>query len=80
MTINLATRANDNKFSTPQSMLEDALQDIKSGKETAKKAIVLFLDDENGYDVGFYAAKMKASEMLALMARFSHIINRDFIG
>jgi hypothetical protein len=65
--INLAEYADDARRWSVEQMLEHALEDVRSGKRTANKAVLLWLkDNEDSYDVGFIQAGMSAAEMLAL--------------
>lgn len=73
--INLAARSNNNQLSDPISLLKDALAEIETGERKCNKLLILTLDDETGYDVGFYAAKMKCSELIALTSRANRIFN-----
>lgn len=55
---------------TPEQMLEEALSDVRTGKRTAQKAMVLFLDTsdkENNYIVGYSMSQISCSQAIALM-------------
>ncbi len=53
---------------TVEEMLEDALEEIKSGNRKANKAMVLFLDDKSGkYNTGFSQSGMSVSQCVALL-------------
>lgn len=74
-----ASRDNDNSLLSPIECLEDVIQDIKSGKLSCDKLLVLTLDtgpDGGGYDTHFAACNMKMSEMIALMEVEKHIFYR----
>lgn len=74
--ISLADEANNNNFTSSEMTLRDALDDLKSGKRKCTKMVILMLDDsDNKYTTGFYAAKIKCSEMVALCSRYVHIFN-----
>jgi len=65
-----ADRENDNTLLSPVECLEDAAEDLRSGKTKCDKLLVLRLntgDDGSSYDVGFNASNLRSSEMLALM-------------
>ena len=48
--------------------LHEAMSDIETGEISPRKALLIFLDDEDeeAYDPSFYNAGMAASEMIAL--------------
>jgi len=65
-----ADRENDNTLLSSVECLEDAAEDLRSGKTKCDKLLVLRLntgDDGSSYDVGFNASNLRSSEMLALM-------------
>jgi len=70
----IANIRKDGTLWSVKDMLSDAIKEIDSGKRKNIKAIVIFLDDENKYDVGFNQAGMKASEMIALLEITKDII------
>lgn len=66
--ISMAEYADDARRWSVEQMLEHALEDVRGGKRTANKAVLLWLaDNKDNYDVGFIQAGMNASEMLALV-------------
>jgi hypothetical protein len=63
--ISLGDRSGDNTFISVKQMLEDALTDDNS---CYRKGMILLLNDEDGeYTTRFYASKISATEMIALM-------------
>lgn len=75
-----AERENDNKLLSPLECLEDAAEDVRSGKVPATKVLVLCLDtgpEDTSYNVHFHASKLRASEMLALLEVFKQRVLRD---
>lgn len=77
-----ASRANDNTLISPAECLEDAATDIRSGERVCNKVLVITLNTDGGdmgdvFQVGFYAAQMKSSEMLAAIEAIKTIVLRD---
>lgn len=53
---------------TVEDMLQDALADVQKGDVPNKKAIVIFLNTENGaYDVSHMQAGLRHSEIIPLL-------------
>ena len=54
---------------TVEQMLEDSLEDLRTGKRKANKALLIFLDnnEKDNYNTGFSMAHLKASEAIALI-------------
>ena len=70
--VSLAGAVNDAAFWTVEEMLLDALEDVRSGKRSQKKALLLLLDDENGrFNISFSNAQMKPTEMITVASCFS---------
>lgn len=68
--VSLADRANDNRFTTPKDMLEQAMRDLEAKELHGGQAILLVLDRGpagNCYSVGFRAANIRKSEIVALL-------------
>lgn len=73
----LANVKNDNGLVNPEGALLDALSEIRSGSRRCSSLLIITLDNEkDSYDVGFYASRLRGSEMVALCSRFVHIIQR----
>lgn len=73
-TVNLgaerARRENDNDLISPEETLRDALREIESGERQASSLMVLTLDrgeEGEGFNAGWYASRLRSSEMIALM-------------
>lgn len=65
-----ADRDNDNTLVSPLECLEDAAEDLRTGKRNCDKLLVLFLDsgpDGRDYGTALAASNMKGSEMIALL-------------
>ena len=70
----IANIKEDGSLWSVRDMLADAIEEVENGKRKDKKAIVIFLDDEEKYDIGFNQAGMKASEMIVLLEITKDII------
>jgi len=67
-TRSMAEHTRDASRWSPDQALEDAFEEIRSGRRQANKVLVLFLDDSDGrYDVGFTQAGLSMSQAIALM-------------
>lgn len=63
-----AIRDGDNSLLSPLECVEDAAQEIRSGARTCDKVIVVTVDTSSDrFAVGFYAAQIRASEMVAAL-------------
>ncbi len=62
---------------TPEQMLATARNRAAEGGECehVKKAIVIFLDDNDGYNSSFNQSGMKCSEIIALL----EVVKNEFI-
>lgn len=66
--ISLAEKSGNANHWTVEQMLEDLLEEVRSGRRTATKAVVLLLDDSGErYDIGYRNAGMRLSELVTLM-------------
>ena len=68
--IDMSVALNNGTLRTPKSALEDAIGDVgnEGALQSGKKAIIIALDDTEGeYDISWYQAGMKMSEMLSLL-------------
>lgn len=75
---NVVNLHNKTSSSTPEEVLEKVLADIRSGKNTCKKLLVLTLDDDNDkYYTSFYSSKIKASESITLMTCEIHLTLKE---
>lgn len=75
-----ANRTGDNTLITPAECLEDAASEIRSGARECNKVMVITLNTGDNYDtfqVGFYAAQMRSSEMLAALEAIKTTVLRD---
>jgi hypothetical protein len=78
LNVERAVRAEDNTLLSPADCLEDALNEVRSGKRDCDAVLVLTLDKRDGcFNTGFYACNIKASEMLALMEVHKTKVLRD---
>lgn len=65
---------------TPEQMLLDEAARIRRGERKANKAVVIFLDDEDGeYAVGWANAKMSRDEMVLLAEVFKAARLREML-
>lgn len=72
--INMSEKTNDSTFISPEQTLEEALDDLRSGRKNYQKLFIITLDDsDNKYNMGFYSAKLKATEIIALLTRQIHL-------
>lgn len=66
----LSDKVNDTRFSTPETVLLDALQEVREGKRKNEKCLVLWLDQgdekEQSFRVSFVNSGLKTSEIVAL--------------
>ena len=61
-----ALKSADNRQWTPVECLQDAINDIVTGKSPADKLLILRIDTrEEKFNVGYHACNVKASEILA---------------
>lgn len=68
-TIDLSEVKNDNRLRTPEQMLRSVLQEVESGQIPNKRMMVIFLDDsDDNYDVGYRAANISSSQVVALLS------------
>jgi len=49
-----------------EQMLQDALHEVRSGQRSPKKAMILWLDDSDTYQVGFSQCGMTTYECILL--------------
>lgn len=63
----LAEKAGDNSLWTPLDCLEDAANDLRSGKKATSVLVITLDASDGGYDVRCQMANLKASECLALL-------------
>jgi hypothetical protein len=80
--VSLVDRTNSSRHVSPEQCLEDALDDLRTGKRTGvRKCMVLFLDDSDGqYTNGFRNAGMSCSEMVALLTITATDVQRTMRG
>lgn len=67
-----ALKEADNRAWTPVECLRDAITDIESGKSPCDKLLILRIHiksakDDDVFNVGYHAANIKASEILAAL-------------
>jgi hypothetical protein len=63
-----AQKSHDNRQWTPVECLLDAVDDIKSGRVTCDKLFVIRINtSDEKFNVGYNAANIKASEILAAL-------------
>lgn len=65
----LSDKVNDTRFSTPETVLLDALQEVREGKRKNEKCLLLWLDQgEEGqsFRISFVNSGLKTSEIVAL--------------
>jgi hypothetical protein len=63
---NLANRSGDGRQWGLEQMLQDALHEVRQGNHRGKKALILYLDDEADYLVGFSQCGMTTPECVLL--------------
>lgn len=85
--ITLATRTEDNRQWSVEQMLRaalsDLMEDIDQGKRAPDMAVVVLLDkgeDGNAYFTRYFAANMKASEVVALCEIVKQRFVRKILG
>lgn len=64
--INLADATGDGRLWDAEQMLQDALHEVRSGHRPGKKAMILWLDDNDEYKVGFSQCGMTMPECVLL--------------
>jgi hypothetical protein len=64
--ISMADKSGDARLWDVEQMLQNALHDVRSGNRPTKKALILFLDDESDYLVGFSQCGMTTGESILL--------------
>lgn len=65
-----ADKAQDNSLISPLEQIEEAAEDLRSGKADATSAMVILLDrgkDGGDYNHHWYMSKLAASEAIALL-------------
>lgn len=62
----LSKHAQNAKLWDAERMLLDALEDVRSGKRAKKKALILWLEDDEDYAVGFTQCGMTMPECILL--------------
>jgi len=76
--ISLANRADNGIFTTPEQELEAELEDIRSGKRSANKLAVIFLDDtKEPHTIGWNMAKMNYCEFVYLVEAIKAAMFRE---
>ena len=65
----MARRLGDPRRWTPEQMIEDVLQDLRSGERSATKAVVILYDDSDPYDVeiAWRNAQLSDLELVGLL-------------
>lgn len=64
--ISLSDKLKDGTKWSAEQMLADALMDVSSGDHPEKKAMILWLDDTDGYRIGFSQCGMTMPECVLL--------------
>lgn len=79
--ISLASRrveeSGDNSDWSPADCLQDSLREVRSGARAATSCLVLFLDDTDGYSIGWCASNLSSTQMIALMESIKITLLRD---
>lgn len=79
--VNLIEKTGDARSWGLEQMLEDALKETREGQHQGKKALLLYLNDDEDYMVGFSQCGMTTPECILLceMAkdRFKIVLNGD---
>ena len=71
-------KSGDNTDWSPVECLREAISDIENGKASPDKVMVIMLSDgDDGYEPGWYASKLRASEMIALTEIVKSILIRS---
>ncbi|MGE0190322.1 MAG: hypothetical protein AB7G80_09885 [Dongiaceae bacterium] len=79
--INMGEACNDNTFISPAKALQDALNDLCGETDPCDRILILALNDKDDeYRIRYYAANISGIRMLALIARFNHIMNSYMDG
>ena len=75
-----ADRENDNSLLSPVDALREAIRDIENGEYPAERILILRLDhgeDGNEFNVGWHAANINSTMMIALMEAVKHRLLTD---
>ena len=64
--VRMVDRTHDNTQWSVEQMLEDAIGTVRKQPQL-KKAVVMYLNDETGYEVGYAMCNLSSSEVLALL-------------
>lgn len=78
-----ANATNDNTVVSPAETLRDALFEIESGKRSPQSILILTLDkgpDCDCYGMGWYAAKLQVSEIIALLEHAKYRFIKTLAG
>lgn len=73
--IHLSNVKNDSRLITPEDLLYEVIDALKTKEITAQKLLVLYVAD-NG-STGHFCSNMSAADILGLLARQMHIVNKD---
>jgi hypothetical protein len=64
-----------------EGMLRTALREVEKGERNANKAIVIFLNDEDGaWDIGFSQAQLSHSEIVSVIETLKHYLCLEMVG
>lgn len=64
-----------------EGMLRTALREVEKGERNANKAIVIFLNDEDGaWDIGFSQAQLAHSEIISILETLKHYLCLEMVG
>jgi hypothetical protein len=73
--VNLGMYANSGKRISVLDMLKSAVDRIEADPDRYNKAVILFLDDRDGYETGYEQAGMYIYEIIPLM----EVIKAEFV-
>lgn len=67
-----------NKPCKPEEILQEAIDDIKSGEIKCTKVLIVYVNAEDGkFTTGYYAANLKTYEAVAALECIKHDILED---
>lgn len=74
-----AEKEDDNNLLSPVEALEDAAEDIRSGKVKCNKLLIISLDTGDGYDYDIqrWMSHLQVSEAVALMEAVKYQFMKD---
>jgi len=79
--IELSDYTNSSMSWDVEGMLRHSIKQIQEGKREANKAIVVFLNDDDGaWDIGFTQAQLSHSEIISILETLKHYLCLEMVG